>query len=349
MLISGNLYSQSNPLIADYRINNYSDPIISGDSLFIPVRSSTKEFQIHVAALKDNQIARVYLPPTKMSRETSFTIEDGFIYYHVSGKLSKYEMRNNKRLWEVSYSSKWGAQWEPVILGKYVISIVDDTILVVDKTTGTIIQEIKGKGFEDGISLSGNYLIGTKAGGQTFAIDLSTGKKKWGIDVGDEAGYGSVTDNNNLYLPSWDPKFYCVDRETGKPKWTLDLRKIKNGCGSGFEEAPVMFGPNLYAVHRDHGLFIINKSNGNVEEVHDLKVNIVDNVAEYGGNLIFCSNNYLHIFSIKENKELKRLALPAEVLSGVTLQNNYAIIGQGNKYKKSSIVLVYDLDKALTQ
>lgn len=344
---SGTLKAQSNALVSNYQLSNYSDPIVSGDSIYIPVRSKDKKFTIHISALSDSEIAQIYSPPENMELASNFTIDDDHIYYHTTESVTKIDRKSNNLLWEANYSSKWAAQWEPEILGKYVVSITDDTILILDKNTGAIVQEIKGRGFEDGISLSGNNFIGTKGGGKTFAIDLSTGEKIWSIDVGDEAGYGSVTDGDNIYLPSWDPKFYSLNRTTGKTNWILDLRKIKNGCGSGFEEAPVLVGDNLYAVHRDYGLFIINKNTGAVSEVIDFGVNIVDNLVEYKGNLVFCSNNYLHIFSIKENKEVKRIKLPQEVLSGVTLKNNYAIIGEGNQYNRTANVMVFDLDLAL--
>jgi outer membrane protein assembly factor BamB len=326
---------------------NDDESVIINDSVFISERKDNRTFY-HVSKVGNPVVSHIYNPKV----EGVLTLEDDYLYVHMNEKVRKYNRHTNEVLWTTKYgNSNWSPQWEPIILDKYVAAIVDDHIALMEKESGKLILDLKGKGFEDGISLSENYLICTKEGGKTWAVDISTGKTAWSIDVGEEAGYGNVTDNGKIYLPSWDPKFFCLDQKTGKKIWTLNLKEFKESCGSGFEEVPVLVGDKLYAVQSDNGLFIIDKNTGKILENFNDFSTIIDNILLYKDDyLCFLDTDNLNIFSIKENKVIKKVALPAPMRTGINLYGDILIATQSREFKNYPYkkgVVSFDLTEIL--
>ena len=152
-------------------------------------------------------------------------------------------------------------------------------------------------------------------------------------------------------MPSWDPKFFCLDQQTGKKIWTLDLKEFKSGCGSGFEESPVLRGDKLYAVHRDEGFFIIDKNTGEVLENNEAFGDIVDNIMPYGDDhLLFMDTDNLYAFSISQNKVAKTLPLPFKMRTGIDIKGDYLVATQDVKWQDSPYekgVITLDLKEVL--
>ncbi len=315
----------------EYDADPSDEAVIIQDSVFIPVKKKNKTvYQVHPIGQKEH--TRIFDPKT----ELPITLEGDYMYIHMSEKLKKCDRKTMKEIWSSNYgSSGWSPQWEPMILSdQYIACIVDDHIAIFNKEDGKLILDLEGKDFEDGISLSKDYLICTKWGGKTWAVDLRNGKTVWSVNVGEQAGYGNVTDNGKIYIPSWDPKFFCLDQKTGKKIWTLNLKSYKNGCGSGFEETPVLVGDKLYAVHRDNGLFIIDKNTGEILENKDDFTDIVDNIELYKGKYaLFMDTDYFYIYSTENNQIHSKIALPKKMRTGFFLNDDHIVATQDKEWK----------------
>lgn len=341
------VWDSDNSVHATYKVNNFDEPIIDRDSLYIPVKNG-KKVELHIAALKDTKISRIFRPLKPFEECKAFAIENGFIYYHTTEKVTKVNMANKQVLWTAEYTSKWGAQLPPVILDQYITATTDDCMLVLDKESGKQVQLIKSKNLEESPSLSGNNLIYSKFNGTVMCMSLKTSKELWRIDVGESSGFGSLTDGQNIYLPSWSPRFYCLNRQSGKPNWVLNLDDIKNGCGSGFEEVPVLIDDKLYAPHRDEGLFVLDKNTGklirNIETASSSE-DITGGAGIYNNHIIYASNKNLYIYSIEAETLIHRIKLPTEFRSDIFIEDSYLVIANKGYYKLAPIVVVYDLNK----
>jgi eukaryotic-like serine/threonine-protein kinase len=52
-----------------------------------------------------------------------------------------------------------------------------------------------------------------------YALDVSTGARKWKFKAGDVVHASPALENGTLYVGSWDSYFYALDAATGKEKW----------------------------------------------------------------------------------------------------------------------------------
>lgn len=334
--------------VTSYETIPSDDAFIVQDSVIVPTKKD-KITVYHIYPVGDPKNKRVFDPKV----EGEITFEGDFMYVHSDEKLRKYNRFTKDLVWTTNYgTSKWGAQCEPTLLGdKYVSVATDDHLVLVDKNNGNVVFDLTGKGFDCEVSISDDKILYSKWGGKVFAADIKTGNTVWSINVGEQAGFGNVTDQGKIYLPSWDPKFFCLDQKTGKKLWTLDLKKFKNGCGSGFEETPVLKGNKLYAVHRDNGLFIIDKETGEITNNIDEFGEIVDNIALYKNRYaLFMDTDYFYIFDTESDKVHKKIELPKKMRTGFVLDGDNVVSTQYLEWKnfpyKKGIISI-DLKEAL--
>ena len=279
--------------------------------LYVPERNANRELSLNVYEAFTAEKTATYNPPPAFKKPGGFVIEDGYIFMHTDGKLSKLNIQSNEIVWETRYESSWMAQWDPVLLGEYIPAITGDMILLVSKSDGKAIARIKGKNLEEQVSMSGDILIYGDFKGVVSGYDIKSGKRLWAFDVGESAGFGSLTDENRLYLPSWDPRMYCIDRLSGKKIWELKLDQYKNGCGSGFTDCPVQIGPKLFGLQRQHGMFVIDKNTGVVLKNIEVGEDLSGEILRFGNKLLFCSLQHVYSFDVNTEKIEKLSSFPA--------------------------------------
>lgn len=319
------------------------------DSIIVPFLQSGNKTEFKIFKIGHSQVIRSFT----YDFPGQFSFEDEFVYIHYDNAIIKKNRNSLETIWKTEYDwSQWEAQWEIQIHKKYVSAITFDRILICDKISGKPVLELKQSGNEFGeeLSISGEYAIITKDEGEVLAYDLRNGKKVWVYNVGSDTGFGSLTHNGKIFLPSWDPKLHCLNQKTGAKIWSLQLDDLYNGCGSGFEEPPVVFNNKLYAVHRDIGIFIIEENTGKIiQEFDDGFSEIVDNAVLYKDHLIFADTDNLILFNLKTEKVEKKVSLPFKLRSGVQLIGDQILIYENiqwdNTYKTG--VITFNLTKIL--
>ncbi len=276
-----------------------------------------------------------------------FILDGDYIHSADNYSAYKFRMSDMSVVWETDLDSKWAMQLAPQLIGGFVIYAFDDRIFLLNKETGEIEHTIKGKDLEYDISIVDNKLIYSKFNGTVFCYDLKNKKRLWSKDVGETSGFGVTKDGNNYILPSWSARLFCVNAKTGKEVWKIKLDEIKNGCGSGFEEAPVIYGDNFYAPHRDNGLYIFNKNDGQLVENIDLDgENIVGGAFLYKDIIWFASDTQLFGYNPKTMEMQFEREFEREYPCDPVLEGKWFILNEEFDDKSCEVLLI-DLDKII--
>lgn len=313
--------------ITVYEVVPTYDAGIANDKLYVPLgkeRYDVKEW--HVFNFGSPEKIGSYKVPVD-SRELLF--DGSYVYVHSTAMLSKYSVADGDLIWMSKYDhTGWRAQTKPKILNEKYIGVgVNDRVAVFDRKTGDLVIQVAGRGIAEGFSMSGEeMLIVSNDQGKNIAYDVNTGRQLWSKKVGNNGGFGSITEGNRIYLPSWEPYLFCLDKNTGKELWKIDMKSLSNGCGSGFSQPPHIVGDYLYTIHRDKGVFKFNKHTGkevlNVNEFGD----VVGDLLPYKDHFLFIDENNLYVYSMAVDQIIKVIELPVNVRSNLEIHGDVGLI-----------------------
>jgi len=92
---------------------------------------------------------------------------------------------------------------------------------------------------------------------QLYALDASTGEKRWGFETGlwiSVASSPAVVDGT-VYVGSNDSNLYALDASTGKKQWTFET-------GASVNSSPAVVDGTVYVGSNDHNLYALDASTG---------------------------------------------------------------------------------------
>jgi len=352
-LISVSYLSQAQNLITPFVIEikehiegEGDDCFIDGNKLYVPERAENNKLELVIYSLLSHKKIGKYVPSEDFVDAPGFSIENGFIYYHTSGYISKVSLETNKLIWETEYDSGMAAQINPFFTNDYVGIDLDDKFYLVNKMTGKEFISIDGDDFDQGAAMSGDFFIYAHSSGTVHAYNPTTKKDAWKFNVGESAGVGALTDGDRMFLPSSNVRIYCVDRKTGKQIWKIQKDELQASCGSGFGTPPLMVGNKLYALQRETGLYIIDKESGEINDVIEFEDNVSSELFLYNGVILFCTESELKAFE-PESKTIETLAKyeVAGAYPNVILQGDHLCLYYIGFYDVNPVVHIFDLSK----
>jgi outer membrane protein assembly factor BamB len=88
-----------------------------------------------------------------------------------------------------------------------------------------------------------------------YALDASTGRKKWAFPTSDEVYSSPTVDKGVLYIGSYDHNVYALDASTGQKKWAFPT-------GSTVASSPIVESGVLYVGSSDHNVYALDASTG---------------------------------------------------------------------------------------
>lgn len=330
-------------------IPNDDFQVTNGKVYYLSNTKLGKKKSLHYFSVeKPNEIKELDLG-SEFNNKRVFAVEGEYLHTANSYGAYKYKMSDMSLVWEADMDSKWSVQLPPQLVGNYVIYAFDDFIYLLDKESGKAVHIIKGRNLEYDVSIVDNRLIYSKFNGTLFCYDLRSKKLLWSKDVGETSGFGVAKDGKNYILPSWSARLYCVQGNTGKEVWKIKLDEIKNGCGSGFEEAPVIYGDNFYAPHRDKGFFIFNKKTGELVKNIDLSGEFIVGGAFLFKDIIwFSGDNRLFGFNPLKMEMEYNIKLPDKYACDPVLDGKWFILNEDRKDKTCDILFI-DLEKVMAK
>jgi outer membrane protein assembly factor BamB len=102
------------------------------------------------------------------------------------------------------------------------------------------------------------------AGGQVFAVDISTHNQKWVYpEKANSKGFYAnpvLTPDGSLLVPSYDNSLYVVDAAAGTLKWSF------SGSKNRLIASPLVIGNTIYQPSSDHNVYVIDMTTHN--QVH---------------------------------------------------------------------------------
>jgi outer membrane protein assembly factor BamB len=91
--------------------------------------------------------------------------------------------------------------------------------------------------------------------GDVYALDAATGDKKWEFEINDKVWATLVSDDDTIYVGSFDDKLYALDVESGKKKWEFEAQ-------GAIASNPLVYDDTLYVGSLDKNLYAVDTANG---------------------------------------------------------------------------------------
>lgn len=158
------------------------------------------------------------------------------------------------------------------------------------------------------------------ANGKLFALDLTTGKKKWDYQaVGGVLAVPAARDGA-VYFGDVKGHFHCVDAVTGKKRWSV----ATDGeilASANFATDKILFGSN------DHHLYCVD-TRGKVLWQCKTKEKIRGTAAVAGDRVLVAGCDHsLHVIDLATGKELSVVALGGHVGASVAVRGDHLYVG----------------------
>ncbi len=259
-----------------------------------------------------------------------------------------YNWKTQKLLWKKEYESSWRPQCDPQFYGDYVTVSFDDLILIYNAQNGALVFSFEDEDLECDVTIIGDHVFFSHfESGEVHCYDFKKNQHRWSKVVGDTPGFGVTHDGAQVILPSWEAFLYGVDLKTGKENWKIDMNEIKTGCGSGFEEAPPVYGEEFFAPHRDEGFFVFNKNTGALVRQLEVDDDIISGAVIYKDIVWFSSNTEVYGYN-PQTKDFKyRQPLGGEYPAEIYLSGHYLLIKDYDNDRKSTRFVRVDLDQIM--
>jgi len=128
-------------------------------------------------------------------------------------------------------------------------------------------------------AIDGDTIYAPSTGGKLFAVDRTTGTKKWELDLKTRLTSSPAVANGLVYLAGFDGNFYAVDAAAGKVKWQFKTEGERRFSGRhlhGMQPAsetmsdpwdcwlssPVVWSGAVYFGSGDHNVYALDAATG---------------------------------------------------------------------------------------
>jgi outer membrane protein assembly factor BamB len=103
--------------------------------------------------------------------------------------------------------------------------------------------------------------------GSVYALDGTTGKKKWEFYAGNAGFFGcpTIDAGGTLYSESYDGHIYAIETATGKMKWAYEMESSPGSLGGGSSSAALGANGLLYVGSSNKRLYAIKMSTGKLQ------------------------------------------------------------------------------------
>jgi outer membrane protein assembly factor BamB len=96
---------------------------------------------------------------------------------------------------------------------------------------------------------------------KVYALDASTGEKKWEFLTGGVVTATPVVVNGIVYVGSFDQSFYAIDAASGQRRWQFDAK-------NGFWATPVVVDGTIYAPALDGKVYVLSAGGEEVAAIN---------------------------------------------------------------------------------
>jgi len=197
-------------------------------------------------------------------------------------------------------------------------------------------------GFESTAAIvDGSVYVGC-LDGNLYAIDLTTGKKRWGFptDLGFTAS--PAVRDGRVYIGDYDGKLYCLDAESGDLLWEFQTDAEINSSANFYKDT-VLFGS------QDGILYCLDAESGEVafqyesQDMIQCSPAVVDDRAFVAG----CDGR-LHVVDLTKGERIGDVDLSAPTLCTPAIRRNMAFVGTtgstlfGVDWQKGEVVWTYE-------
>jgi len=110
--------------------------------------------------------------------------------------------------------------------------------------------------------IDGGMVFATGVSGQTIAIDLKTGERRWAQEFG--SPHTPIVSGNAVFMVDLDDNALALDRATGEPLWTTKLPVVNTRKERTHWAGPVLASGVLWFVSSDGKLAQVDASSGNL-------------------------------------------------------------------------------------
>jgi outer membrane protein assembly factor BamB len=108
----------------------------------------------------------------------------------------------------------------------------------------------------------GGTVFAAGVSGETIAVDLKTGERKWSQDVG--SAHTPVVSGSAVFLVDLDDRAVALDRATGAPMWSTKLPVVNTRKQRTHWAGPVLAGGSLWFVSSDSKLAQVDAVSGSI-------------------------------------------------------------------------------------
>src|SRR5690348_10102222 len=147
--------------------------------------------------------------------------------------------------------------------------------------------------------VDGMVIVGVGDGG-VYALDASTGRRKWRAATEGRVRSSPAAANGRVYVGSDDGRVYCFDLETGARRWRYDTDGATlNSASYGFDRrsiqsSPAIAGGIVYVGARDGFLYAIGADDGKLRWRVDHKISWVITSPAVSDHTIYLGSSDAH-------------------------------------------------------
>ena len=152
-------------------------------------------------------------------------VREGTVYFGTwEGDFHALDIRTGEEKWRFDVPQSIAIQSSPVsaVDGKAVVfACRDGYVYSLDAKTGNqLLRYPARQDLWSGVAAGGSIVFGGNMGGRVFAVDLVTGKEKWGVATGKGIVNSTpLVAGDTLFVGSGDGCLYALDPVTGAEKW----------------------------------------------------------------------------------------------------------------------------------
>lgn len=225
--------------------------------------------------------------------------------YFVSASNSVYalDISNGQELWQVP-----GVEEEAGLLSSDSPAVSGSTVIVPSSTgevialnteTGDYIwsDAVNRSGRQLAISglrdvsahpvVDGNLVILSGVSGQTIAVDLKTGLRRWEQAFG--SAFAPVVSGNSVFITDLKGRVLAIEKSTGNPIWSLNLPKSEKKKQRLGWTGPVLAGGSLWVASSDGRMMQINPQTGKLVSTKSIGDGVFVQPIAAGGKMILVS------------------------------------------------------------
>lgn len=176
--------------------------------------------------------------------------------------------------------------------------------------------------------VDGMVIVGVGDGG-VYALDASTGRRKWRAATEGRVRSSPAAANGRVYVGSDDGRVYCFDLGTGALRWRYDTDGATlNSASYGFDRrsiqsSPAIAGGIVYVGARDGFLYAIGADDGKLRWRVDHKISWVITSPAVSDHTIYLGSSDAHFAQAVDTSGNERWRFPA----GVPVWSSPAVAG----------------------